>query len=549
MMKASGLWKKACVIYAVVAVLFTAFFVYVNRFEHASKQETRSPEECRVVENYTEKEIADSSAPIGIRREYRWILSDTGEGDSALVFYIVHHYAEVYIGDELMYSLMPDDTNPVGKSVGSNWVSIPLYPDDSGKEIRIITTPIYESVRHRQVVFQIGSPLSLCKIQLEKDFPQLVLSVICCLLGVLIMAAQLVLIWREKSQNWSVFFVGNVTAFLGIWKLTDTRFSSILFKDHAVLISYLSIGAVFLGGIAATLFLSKGFSENERDDKSEFGLMLVVSLIASGVSLAALCLQIFGIADFRQTLPMAHMVIIIIAVLLAVVLVIQKKKGKRILKRRDWVWAGLLVLGAMADMIVFYVTKTSANLYFTLLAVPVATVLMFFGNLSDANRRACTDYLSGLFNKSRWESLMDNPAIVDKNIGIIMFDLNRLKYVNDTMGHEAGDKLILNFVNILRNTIPPSETICRWGGDEFTVLVTDASHEKMAYYLKKIHDAADAYNESGQTPELYFAAGYALSEEFPDLTPSELLRKADERMYLDKHRWYSENDIEHRRRS
>lgn len=525
MMKASGLWKKACVIYAVVAVLFTAFFVYVNRFEHASKQETRSSEECRVVENYTEKEIADSSAPIGIRREYRWILSDTGEGDSALVFYIVHHYAEVYIGDELMYSLMPDDTNPVGKSVGSNWVVVPLYPDDSGKEIRIITTPIYESVRHRQVVFQIGSPLSLCKIQLEKDFPQLVLSVICCLLGVLIMAAQLVLIWREKSQNWSVFFVGNVTAFLGIWKLTDTRFSSILFKEHVVLISYLSIGAVFLGGIAATLFLSKGFSESERDDKSDFGLMLVVSLIASGVSLAALCLQIFGIADFRQTLPLAHMVMIIIAVLLVV------------------------VLGTLADMIVFYVTKTSANLYFTLLAVPVATVLMFFGNLSDANRRACTDYLSGFFNKSRWESLMNNPAIADKNIGIIMFDLNRLKYVNDTMGHEAGDKLILNFVNILRNTIPPSETICRWGGDEFTVLVTDASHEKMAYYLKKIHDAADAYNESGRTPELYFAAGYALSEEFPDLTPSELLQKADERMYLDKHRWYSENDIEHRRRS
>ena len=122
-----------------------------------------------------------------------------------------------------------------------------------------------------------------------------------------------------------------------------------------------------------------------------------------------------------------------------------------------------------------------------------------------------------------------------------MLDVNQLKHINDTMGHEAGDKIIFNFANILRNTIPPTNTICRWGGDEFTVLVLNANREIMEEYIRGINGAVTTYNESGEKPPLSYAVGYVLSTEFPGMSPKDLLSKADERMYQDKQKWYSCN--------
>ena len=156
-----------------------------------------------------------------------------------------------------------------------------------------------------------------------------------------------------------------------------------------------------------------------------------------------------------------------------------------------------------------------------------------------ANRKAYTDVRTGLFNKNRWDELMKNSYGKEDSIGVIMMDLNELKHVNDTQGHAMGDRMIL--ANILRNTIPPSNTICRWGGDEFTVMTIDASREKMEQTANAIAEAVASYNAADELPKIHYACGWALSSEFPGLSPSELLREADKRMYLDKRRWYEAN--------
>lgn len=56
--------------------------------------------------------------------------------------------------------------------------------------------------------------------------------------------------------------------------------------------------------------------------------------------------------------------------------------------------------------------------------------------------------------------------------------------------------------------------------------------------MREIREAVNAYNDSGEIPALYYAAGYVLSTEFPGLSPQKLLEKADERMYIEKQNWY-----------
>lgn len=523
--------------YAVVSVLFIIFFVYMGLFENISVQSTRDTGACRVVEHTSSEEIEDPSAPIGIRKEYRWTLHDIDTNDTSLNFYLVHHYAEVYFDGELVYRLMPREDNLIGKSISSNWVTIPVYPSDNGKEVRVLVTPVYESVRDREIEFQVAPFHSLYLTQLKKCLPQLALSMICFVLGLIVMLVELVLIWRRRTQRWDIFYLGNFIMILGVWKITDTRFSPFIFEGNPLLLGYLTIGALFLACIPLALYLH-GHSPESRP-----ALMPVVSLIASGTALIALFCQIFGIADFRQTLPLAHIVIILAILSLFVTMLIQKVRGRAAQSKASWGLVLLLVCGALADVFMFYISGSSSGLIFTLLAILLYTLALFVLNLMDINKRAYTDILTGLFNKSRWDVLMNDPILISEPICMMMLDLNGLKHTNDTLGHEAGDKMIFNFANVLRNTIPPTSTICRWGGDEFTVMLTHADRETAEKYMRDIRSAVDAYNASGETPALYYAAGYALSTEFPGLSHKELLEKADERMYLDKQQWYALHDL------
>ena len=103
------------------------------------------------IDDYSCREIRDADAPIGVRKEYTFFLSNTLESDTHLAFYTVHQYVDVFLDGETIYSLQPSRENRISKTVGSNWVMIPLYREDAGKEICVEITPVYESFRDREV--------------------------------------------------------------------------------------------------------------------------------------------------------------------------------------------------------------------------------------------------------------------------------------------------------------------------------------------------------------------------------------------------------------
>ena len=535
MQKKSRLERAASISYLCVAVLFLLVFLYMALFENVSVYVARDNRTYTVVNDYTVRNIEDPQAPAGIRREYSWVLDDIGTNDNCLGFYLIHHYAEVYFDDELMYSLMPDEDNKIARGVSSNWALIPIYPRDSGREVRVVITPAYSNVENREIEFAIGSRYSICFNQLKEDLPKLVLSALCIVIGVIIMIAQLVLILRKRTKNWEVFWLSCFSAILGIWKITDTRFSPIMFSGNTMVLGYITIGMIYLSVIPPLFYEREQFSD--RRDKS---LSLEI-LALCGVAFVVMLCQLLGIAEFKQTLVVSHALIIIatLTVLLAILRRREHADGDQ--GRKDLFFILFLVFGVLLDFLIYYIRKNSSNLIFTMLSFLIYTVIVFIRNFADINRRAKTDAQTGFFNRSRWNQLMDEGTFGMEPIGIIMFDLNRLKHINDTMGHAVGDKVILSFSNILRNSIPHSNTICRWGGDEFTVMVTDASAEKIEAYLADIRKAAETYNASGEKPEIYYAAGYALSTQFPGVSRRELMQKADEQMYLDKKLWYREN--------
>lgn len=103
--------------------------------------------------------------------------------------------------------------------------------------------------------------------------------------------------------------------------------------------------------------------------------------------------------------------------------------------------------------------------YFQMADETVAAV-----KVSRANRqleqKAYIDLHTGLPNKSKCEELFHNVEFIKTPTACIVFDMNNLKRVNDSLGHSIGDQLILNFARLLRNSIPAKHFVGRYGGDE-----------------------------------------------------------------------------------
>ncbi|MDP2055645.1 MAG: GGDEF domain-containing protein, partial [Acidobacteriota bacterium] len=121
-------------------------------------------------------------------------------------------------------------------------------------------------------------------------------------------------------------------------------------------------------------------------------------------------------------------------------------------------------------------------------------------------------------------------------ISVVGLDLDRLKEINDTYGHEAGDRALRAVGAALRATVRESDLCARFAGDEFMVVLWDCSPEHEARRVAELQDAVRDYlfePRPGVRAELSISAGCA---RFPEdgRSVEELLAVADERMYRDK---------------
>jgi diguanylate cyclase (GGDEF)-like protein len=80
--------------------------------------------------------------------------------------------------------------------------------------------------------------------------------------------------------------------------------------------------------------------------------------------------------------------------------------------------------------------------------------------------------LTGLANRREAEKLMVHRIQADRPFCILLFDLDNFKQVNDWHGHDVGDHLLKAFSNRLASQFRPDDVVCRWGGDEFLVVIS-----------------------------------------------------------------------------
>ena len=122
-----------------------------------------------------------------------------------------------------------------------------------------------------------------------------------------------------------------------------------------------------------------------------------------------------------------------------------------------------------------------------------------------------------------------------KELSLIYVDLDDLKKINDTFGHEEGDAAIVETASILKDVFRDSDVIARLGGDEFAVLAIDVGEEKMSDLARRIIERVRARNgRAGNAYPLSFSLGFARYNPGRPCTLQDLIGQADRRMYEEK---------------
>lgn len=143
------------------------------------------------------------------------------------------------------------------------------------------------------------------------------------------------------------------------------------------------------------------------------------------------------------------------------------------------------------------------------------------------------DYLTGLLNRRGLWTAIDYLRNEDLPLVIMLFDLDNLKEVNDTWGHEKGDKMLQVFTEILRSQTRSDDILCRYGGDEFLVILKHLNSETTA--MKKGSDICRLFREQfgDENTNVSCSGGIVISG--ADEKPSEkLIEYADKAMYRAK---------------
>jgi diguanylate cyclase (GGDEF)-like protein len=148
---------------------------------------------------------------------------------------------------------------------------------------------------------------------------------------------------------------------------------------------------------------------------------------------------------------------------------------------------------------------------------------------------AMQDSLTGLGNRRYFDEqlkrAMHNANRHHAQVGLVLGDLNKFKAINDTYGHILGDQVLIQFADVLRTCVRDSDSIFRFGGDEFAIIVENASE----YALDIIHSRLDS-SLKGNVLLAKYQISCCLGTTFMNRADCEqtLFERADQALYRQK---------------
>lgn len=452
----------------------------------------------------------------------------------------------VSIDDEVIYSRTAQPRLETFFNVpsGSVWDIIPLQPDSQGKTIRIVLSSDYPDYAGRINEVYIGTKASILLHTIDTFSIGFLLSFIICIMGSFLIFLY-IFIKRLLHTDKSLYYLGLFSLISGIWLLTESNLTQ-LFFSNAYLVSTVSYLTFMTFPIPILLHVNQLAGYHFK----KLNAWLIYILLANNILI--IFLQFTNIHDFHETRPWLRTLLLLILGMVMITLWLDLIKYKNREVKVFTIAASFLFLFAVIEIYVYrFHFKQDTGEFFRIGFYTFLLILAWDGikkiveyiKLSERaihyRQLAYRDPLTNCRNRIAYE--VDIEKIdTGRNVTIFMADMNNLKEINDTYGHQIGDEVIILCSQCLLKVF--GRSVYRIGGDEYLCIEYNLTQENIDRMLSAFYEECEKTNED-IAYKFALSIGYATFDPFLDSTIHDTIKRADTMMYEIKEKKKKEKAI------
>ena len=467
----------------------------------------------------------------GILTIEKTLTADDIKGNS-MAFYVRQSWVKVYFDDELYFADNSDREIPVKLTPGSYWRMFRLPDNAEGKTLKIEIEPFVSRYAGEAPAIYLGNKAAFLYMIIENGMAALILCIPFLLLGFVLIVAGIFA--SEKIIRIRLCMLGMFAVTTSLWTLLEARITQIFVSDidiaSVVLFScYYSIPFF----AAAYIDTYESFAKNK--------LMRGMMYLSGAVFIVIQLLQIYGVIYYIDAVFVGHILIGLIIGATFVNYIIRKKRKVAITD--EVIYRAMLLLGIFCfiDIARYYISPQIRAVEFSKVGFLVFFFYLgysVFKQMNESARRefqneiykelAFLDTMTSLQNRTAFELKLKmlKSGTDSEPVIITIADMNNLKHINDTYGHQSGDDAITALAKAVSGIF--SDCSCyRIGGDEFCIISEGISKEEIEKLIQLLgHQLEEA--SIGKKYTVSASVGYSVLEE-NDVDGC--FKNADENMY------------------
>lgn len=476
-------------------------------------------------------------------------LPDFAIDNPCIATYSIHAMIDVYLEDQLIYSYGRDyffSNKTVPKHI--NYFSI--GNDYAGKKLTIVLSGSRRNSFSGLSPVMAGLRSTLFTAHAIKMRHDILIGMFLIVLGCVLMVLSPYMVLYHNNDT-RLFFSGLISLLLGIYDYSYYGLIDMI-SGKAFVNTVCEYSSIYNIPTAILGYLMSVYTGRL---KKIFRALFFLNIL---VFIAVFLFCVIGTSRISDFMPLLHWLAFVEAIFANVVLI---RDMIRNFRGRENVSLGsdtIFAIGLIIFMLLSIIDTVSYNLrkYFGLgdestvkitgfligaiifvfgLLISYILYIIYNANLDSMQNKitslAYTDPLTGLANRARCEQVMDLLTQEHASYTIISMDLNKLKQVNDTLGHHEGDRLLSGFATILSDSFMDANLVGRMGGDEFIVILTEDRALNATRRIHAFYSLMNDWNHKEQMFQYSASYGYAYSYEVPSGSAQEVYMLADSRMY------------------
>ncbi len=450
----------------------------------------------------------------------------------------MHQAFTVSINSEIIYTFGQDNNTIFSVPIGGIWhiIEIPNIQNENTIRLDIVPSDDKTSIGFTEIYLAEESEAMLFLV--AKHAVKLLVSSIILIIGLTLLVAQ-AFISRGIKDNNLILYLGLLSTNIAVWLISESNLLQFAIGNSYVLgnLPYWSIQLLLIPFI---FYVDSMYTPSHKSLSKYFCTAFIVSFILSTI------LHSTGIAYYYNTLWVVH-IIMLVTFLYYVCSLLYESLAK---KNKDamvlLLQISCLILAAVAELAIFYfgnnMNSIGASLQIGMLIYLMTCIISTSLKLRNIwvegmhteylSKIAYSDMLTSLFNRHAFErDLEEFKETEDSTKIIITFDLNNLKYFNDTIGHQTGDKYLIFFAELAKEYLGEYGTCYRIGGDEFAAILYQVPFEVIEKQVLLIQDRIKTFDHSEMAG---VAVGYAHYDKQNYTDIKDYLHHLDECMFENK---------------